>query len=92
MGVCVNDFSTEQIKAARMLLGWDQSQLAMAAGVGIATVKRIETGKGIVQSTARITDKIRMALQDAGIEFLGSPSDMPGVRLTKGSSSDKSRS
>jgi transcriptional regulator with XRE-family HTH domain len=83
MGVCVNDFSTEQIKAARMLLGWDQSQLAMAAGVGIATVKRIETGKGIVQSTARITDKIRMALQDAGIEFLGSPNDMPGVRLTK---------
>ena len=77
----VKDFSVEQLKAARMLLGWDQARLAAAASIGIATVKRIESGAGALQSTPRITDKILSALDGAGIEFLGAPNNMPGVRL-----------
>lgn len=77
----MNDFSAEQVKAARMLLGWDQLELARSATVGIATIKRIELRTGALQSTARIADKIKLALEDAGIEFLGTPDEMPGVRL-----------
>ena len=78
----MNNFSAEQMKAARMLLGWDQAKLATAAAVGIATVKRIEVGTGALQSTLRIAEKIKLALESAGIEFLGTPDVMPGVRLT----------
>ena len=74
-------FSVEQVKAARMLLGWDQFKLAAAASVGIATVKRIEIGTGSLQSTPRITAKLQLALEQAGIEFLGTPNSKPGVRL-----------
>ena len=74
-------FSVEQVKAARMLLGWDQSQLAAAASVGIATVKRIEICTGSLPSTPRITAKLQLALEQAGIEFLGTPDSKPGVRL-----------
>ena len=77
----VKDFSVEQVKAARMLLGWDQAQLAAAASVGIATVKRIESGSGPLQSTRRITEKVMLALEAAGIEFLGAANNMPGVLL-----------
>ena len=77
----MRNFSVEQVKAARMLLRWDQAQLAAAASVGIATVKRIESGTGPLQSTKRITQKIILAFEAADIEFLGEASHMPGVRL-----------
>jgi len=79
----MQNFSVEQVKAARMLLGWDQSQLAVAASVGIATVKRLETGIGSLSSTPRITAKIKLAFEHAGIEFLGTPDVKPGVLLDK---------
>ena len=63
----MNEFSAEQVKAARMLLAWDQATLAKAAAVGIATVKRIEASTGALQSTPRIAAKIKIALETAGI-------------------------
>lgn len=85
----MNEFSAEQVKAARMLLAWDQATLATAAAVGIATVKRIEASTGALQSTPRIAAKIKIALESAGIEFLGTPDVLPGVRLAKGNSSEE---
>ena len=76
-----NIISAAQIKAARMLLAWDQVELARNAAVGVATVRRIEAATGALQSTPRIVHKISLALETAGIEFLGTPDDMPGVRL-----------
>ena len=38
-----------QIRAARGLLGWSQNQLARRAGVGPATLQRIEQSDGIVK-------------------------------------------
>ena len=38
-----------QIRAARALLGWSQSQLASAAGVGLATLQRIEQSEGVMK-------------------------------------------
>ncbi|MGM5002917.1 helix-turn-helix transcriptional regulator [Tardiphaga sp. 538_B7_N1_4] len=63
----MKDVNRAQIKAARALLDWTQPELAMAAGIGVATLKRFETGTRtpipIVKSA------IVQALEDAGIRF-----------------------
>ena len=62
--------TVEQLKAARALLSWDQATLAEKAGVGVATIKRIEVGQGLIKATSRIHEKIRLAAENAGIEFV----------------------
>jgi DNA-binding XRE family transcriptional regulator len=62
--------TTEQIKAARMLLAWDQHRLAMEAGVSSVTVKRIEGAPGVVTTTPKTEQKLRVALEQAGVVFL----------------------
>ena len=58
-----------QIRAARGLLNLSQGQLAEMAGLGIATVKRIEASSE-VRGAATTLWKIQAALEAAGIEFL----------------------
>lgn len=76
---------SEQIKAARVLLGWDQAELAAHAQLGVATVKRIEARPGVVGGTMDTVVRMKRALEDAGVEFIGGPGDGPGVRLWKSS-------
>jgi predicted transcriptional regulator len=71
---------TRQIKAARSLLGWEQHQLAQSAGVAISTVRRLEGLNGTIGGHQRTIEKIRLAFESAGVEFIGDPD--PGVRLT----------
>ena len=71
----------EQIRAARILLGWDQSELAKYCGLGVATIKRLESKKGVLGGTVASLVKIKRALEKAGVEFIGEPGDGPGVRL-----------
>lgn len=59
--------SQNQIKAARALLGWTQADLADSAGVGLATIKRFETG---TKSIEAVSTAVRRALEEAGVEFL----------------------
>lgn len=73
--------TSRQIKAARAMLGWEQADLSEQAGIAINTVRRIEAGapgEPIPGRTASL-DKIRRALEAAGIEFTNG--DAPGVRL-----------
>lgn len=51
------------------------------ADVGVASIKRIEAGSGLPSANIRTLDLITKALQNAGVEFIGSPDDRPGVRL-----------
>jgi predicted transcriptional regulator len=70
-----------QIKAARALLGLGQSELSDLAGVGIATLKRIEAHLEIRGAAATVW-KIQSALEAAGIEFIPAEGGKgPGVRL-----------
>ena len=70
-----------QIRAARGLLNLSQTRLSELAGVGIATVKRLELATEITAS-ARTLIKIQSALETAGVEFLpGNDTHGPGVRL-----------
>lgn len=70
---------TQQIKAARSLLGWEQFQLACKAGVAISTVRRLECQRGSISAHFETVEKIKAAFESAGVEFMGNPD--PGVRL-----------
>lgn len=49
------------------MLGWSANQLAEVAGLGIATVKRFETGQPVQEASVAA---IQGALDGSGIEFL----------------------
>jgi transcriptional regulator with XRE-family HTH domain len=70
-----------QIRAGRALLGWSQNQLARRAGVGPATLQRIERSNGIVKGNFSTILKIQKALEQAGIHFTEDDTGEIGVRL-----------
>lgn len=70
-----------QIRAARTALGWTTSQLANFAGVATRTVLRLEASQGVPNANSSTLHKIQTALEAAGIEFIGSPDDAPGIRI-----------
>jgi transcriptional regulator with XRE-family HTH domain len=72
----------EQLRGARGLLGWSQTELAERAGLSLPTVKRVEAGHGPrVSDQAR--EKLRRALEIGGIDFIEENGGGPGVRLRK---------
>jgi transcriptional regulator with XRE-family HTH domain len=73
--------TSEQIRAARQLLRITAGDLANLSGVGIATIRRYELMTGVPSGNARTVELICQALGGAGVEFLGTPTDRPGVRL-----------
>jgi predicted transcriptional regulator len=79
MVVSTEKLSIAQIKAARALLGWSQDDLAKRSGVSEPTIGRLEAEGGEIGGRAETGDKIRRALEKAGIEFTNGNS--PGVRL-----------
>ena len=72
-----------QIKMARAALGWSIDVLAEKTSISSRTIKRIEHTIGIPNATAANLKLIRQTLEQAGIEFIGSADDGPGVRLWK---------
>ena len=70
---------TRQIKAARSLLRWRQLRLAQQTGLALSTIRRLERAEGRIEANFDTVEKIRQALEDAGIEFMGSPN--LGVRI-----------
>jgi transcriptional regulator with XRE-family HTH domain len=75
---------TAQIRAARALLGWKQNDLAKAASVNIATVRRIESKEGAVMGYVSTLMRIQSAFEEAGISFLDNDAEGGiGVRLRK---------
>jgi len=70
-----NNINARQIKAARALLDWSQEDLANAAGLSIATIRKIEAGS--ISPRDKTMGSIISALEGKNIEFL-SPD---GLRL-----------
>lgn len=62
--------SIEQIKAARSLLGWGQTNLAHAAGISLPALSNFE--RKAVTPRLRTIEAIQKALEKAGIEFIES--------------------
>lgn len=70
-----------QIRMARAALNLSADGLAEKAGVASKTIRRIEASEGLPSSSARTIAQIQSALEAAGIEFIGSPEDAPGIRI-----------
>jgi transcriptional regulator with XRE-family HTH domain len=71
-----------QLRAARGLLGWSQTDLASRSRLSLPTVKRVEAPFGLrVSDEARA--KLRHALEAAGIEFIEENGRGAGVRFRK---------
>jgi len=76
-------FTSEQIRAARMLVRWEQRDLAERSGVSLPTVKRLEAKPGAVSAYDSTLAAIRAALEAAGVEFIDENGGGPGVRLRR---------
>jgi DNA-binding XRE family transcriptional regulator len=73
-----------QIRAARALLGWDQTKLAQTAGVSPITVKRLEAAGEDIHAHFATVMKVKTAFEDAGVLFLDEESGLGyGVRLRR---------
>jgi len=73
--------TSTQIRMARHALRWSVAELAAITGVSISTIKRIEASDGEPNSTKANLTTLQKALEAAGIEFIGTPEDGPGVRI-----------
>lgn len=73
----------EQLRAARALLRMEQAQVAMAAGVSVETVKRLERITGPITGSVTTTAAIVSSLESKGVIFIPSNGEGPGVRLRK---------
>lgn len=71
-----------QLRAARAMLSWSQSELAKRAEVSVETIKRLESMPGALDATKVSTvNAIVSAFAEAGVEFTNG--DTPGVRLKR---------
>jgi predicted transcriptional regulator len=75
--------SIRQIKAARAMLAWSQSDLAAHSGISEPTIKRLESADGELGGRQGTGEAIRAALEKAGVIFVTENGDGPGVRLRK---------
>ena len=79
------NLTSEQIRAARATLRWDQADLTEKSGVSLATIKRLEKMIGVVSANLVTIQAVIRAFEDAGIEFISENGGGPGVRLRLGS-------
>ncbi len=71
-----------QCKMARTAIGWGVRELAAAAKTSPDTVSRFERGEPLRERTQ---DAMRTALEAAGVIFIETNGEGPGVRLRRSS-------
>ena len=76
-----------QIRMARAALQWSIAKLAEETSVSVSTIKRMESENGLARATPANLKLIRETLEAAGIEFIGTAEEGPGVRLWSKSAS-----
>jgi predicted transcriptional regulator len=78
--------TSEQVRAARALLRWEQRDLAEASKVSLPSIKRLEGQPGDLAAQDRTVTAIVEAFIEAGVVFLGTGAMIeggPGVRLKR---------
>jgi predicted transcriptional regulator len=79
--------TAQQMKAARALLGMNQRALALASGVSLPTIRRMEASTTTVRANVDTLVKVVEALDKAGIELIGEGATSSrggrGVRLKR---------
>jgi transcriptional regulator with XRE-family HTH domain len=76
-----------QLRAARNALGWSIETLAERSGVSVRTIIRYEDTDGVPPTRGGNLDTLIFTMKAAGIEFIGTPDDAPGIRIHGGGSS-----
>jgi transcriptional regulator with XRE-family HTH domain len=80
-----------QIRSARNALRWTTEQLAKRAGVTARTIKRFEAVDDVPPSRSSTLIEVKAAFEAAGIEFIGAPTDRPGIRFAASTPQDRRR-
>lgn len=70
-----------QIRMARHALQWSVRELAARSEVSTSTITRAEAVDGLPATTKANLQLLRSTFETAGIEFIGSPDDAPGIRI-----------
>ena len=70
-----------QIRAARAALRWPLREMAEKSGVSRRTIQRLESYNGVPPSHTSNLYDLQSAFEAAGIEFVGTPNDCPGIRV-----------
>ena len=80
-----NMITAAQLRAARALLGMDQRALAVASGLSLPTIQRMEASEDVIRGQVESLMKLIAAIEAAGVEFINqgaiSESGGRGVRL-----------
>jgi protein PhnA len=63
--------TSQQMRAARALLGIDQKELAALAGVSLPTIQRMEASDGQVRGVVETLVRVISALERGGVELIG---------------------
>lgn len=71
--------TSQQMRAARALLGIDQRELAALAGVSLPTIQRMEASDGQVRGVIATLMKVIAALEGAGIELISENAPSAGT-------------
>jgi len=74
--------TSSQLRAARALLGIDQSALAAMSGVSLPTIQRMEASRGNVRGIVDSLTKVVTALDKAGVELIGN--NVPSLGTGRG--------
>jgi predicted transcriptional regulator len=79
--------TSEQLRAARALLRWEQRDLAEKSGVSLPSIKRLEAKPGELAAQASTVGALAKAIEAAGVRILADgeagSGEGPGVRLMK---------
>jgi transcriptional regulator with XRE-family HTH domain len=63
------------------MLNWSATELAERAGTSRNTIQRLEQSEGVPASRTQTLMDIQRVFEAAGIEFIGTPENGPGVRI-----------
>ena len=70
-----------QLRAARNALGWSIEILSLKSKISMRTIIRYEDVEGVPPSRSGNLETVIATLESAGIEFIGTPCDAPGIRI-----------
>jgi transcriptional regulator with XRE-family HTH domain len=59
-----------QLRAARALVGMDQRAVALASGLSLPTIQRMEASDGVIRGNVDSLMKLITALDAAGVELI----------------------
>jgi hypothetical protein len=73
--------TSAQLRAARAVLGISVAYVSEQTTIGTATLKRYEAANGVPSARKGHLATLKVFYESAGIEFIGTPEDGPGIRL-----------